>query len=214
MSWLRNIPDPSAALRAKRTFDVLVASAGLLGCAPLLGAITLLELVFHGWPPVFVQERPGMNGVIFRMVKFRTMTNERDASGRFLSDADRLTNFGRFLRATSLDELPELLNVLVGTMSLVGPRPLLTQYLSRYTPQQMRRHEMPPGITGWAQINGRNSLTWDEKFALDLWYIDNWSFALDIKIILTTASKVLNREGISAAGDATMPEFTGSEEHT
>lgn len=213
MSWLRHIPNPSVGLRAKRALDVLASGAGLVATAPVLGAIAALELAFHGWPPVFVQERPGLYGKTFDILKFRTMTNARDEHGHLLPDAERLTAFGRFLRASSLDELPELWNVLVGDMSLVGPRPLLVRYLPRYTREQMRRHDMPPGITGWAQINGRNALSWDEKFALDLFYIENWSFLLDLKVLLGTAKKVLVREGISAEGDATMPEFMGSEAH-
>lgn len=194
----------------KRSFDVAAAGAGLLLGAPLLGLITALELAFHGWPPVFTQERPGLHGRVFRIVKFRTMTNARDERGQLLPDADRLTAFGRVLRASSLDELPELWNVLVGDMSLVGPRPLLVRYLSRYTPEQMRRHEMPPGITGLAQVSGRNALSWEEKFALDVRYVERWSLALDLKILLGTATKVLVREGITAKGEATMPEFMGS----
>ncbi len=213
VSWLRDIERPTLALRAKRAFDVVVAGGGLLAGAPVLGAITALELAFHGWPPVFAQDRPGLHGRVFRIVKFRTMTNARDASGNLLPDADRLTAFGRFLRSTSLDELPELWNVLVGDMSLVGPRPLLVRYLPRYTREQMRRHNMPPGITGWAQINGRNALSWDGKFALDLFYVESWSLALDLKILLGTVKKVLVREGISAEGEATMPEFMGNEAH-
>ncbi len=213
VSWLRDIPNPSLALRAKRVLDVVVAGAGLAAGAPVLGAITAMELAFHGWPPVFTQDRPGQNGCVFRIVKFRTMTNERGPDGELLPDGDRMTAFGRFLRSTSMDELPELWNVLAGDMSLVGPRPLLVRYLPRYTHEQMRRHELPPGITGWAQINGRNALSWDDKFALDLWYIDHWSLALDLKILFATAKKVLVREGISAAGEATMPEFMGSEAH-
>ena len=145
-------------------------------------------------------------------MKFRTMTDARDAQGRLLPDAERLTRFGRFLRATSLDELPELLNVLKGDMSLVGPRPLLIQYLDRYTPEQARRHEVKPGITGWAQVNGRNAITWEEKFKLDVWYVENWSFCLDMKILAVTAWKTIRREGISHAGEATMGEFRGSSE--
>lgn len=210
MSWLRDIRNPTPALRAKRALDVVVAGGGLLALSPLLATLAALELVFHGWPPVFVQERPGLYGKTFRILKLRTMTDARGKDGQLLPDAERLTAFGRFLRASSLDELPELWNVLVGDMSLVGPRPLLVRYLGRYTREQMRRHDMPPGITGWAQVNGRNALSWDEKFALDLHYVDHWSLALDLKILLRTATKVLAREGISAEGEATMPEFLGS----
>lgn len=211
MSWLDDMPEKTAALRAKRALDVLVAGGGLVALAPLLGGLAVLELAFHGWPPVFAQRRPGLHGRVFTMFKLRTMTNERGADGHLLPDADRLTVFGRFLRASSLDELPELWNVLRGDMSLVGPRPLLVVYLGRYTREQMRRHDMPPGITGLAQVNGRNALSWDEKFALDLEYVDGWSLALDLRIIAQTARAVLGREGISAEGDATMPVFMGSE---
>lgn len=204
------MPRPTPALRAKRAVDILASAGGLVALSPVLGAIGVAQLAYHGWPPLFVQERPGLHGRTFRILKFRTMTDARDAAGQLLPDAERLTPLGRLLRATSLDELPELWNVLVGDMSLVGPRPLLVQYLGRYTREQMRRHDMPPGITGWAQVNGRNALSWDEKFALDLEYVDHWSLALDAKILLTTLRKVLLREGISAQGEATMPEFLGS----
>jgi len=163
-----------------------------------------------GRPVLFKQMRPGLNGKPFYMYKFRTMTYERDEQGTLLSDELRLTGLGRFLRSTSLDELPELFNILKGDMSLVGPRPLLMQYLDRYTPEQARRHEVKPGITGWAQVNGRNAISWEEKFALDVWYVDNCSLWLDMKILLMTLVKVFKREGISAAGEATMPEFMGS----
>jgi lipopolysaccharide/colanic/teichoic acid biosynthesis glycosyltransferase len=198
----------SAAI--KRTLDVVGASAGLVVSSPALLGIVVLEALLHGWPPIFTQERPGLRGKIFTLRKFRTMTNERDASGQLRPDAERLTRFGRLLRASSLDELPELLNVLVGEMSLVGPRPLLVQYLERYSPQQARRHEVKPGLTGWAQINGRNALTWEEKLALDVWYVDNWSIGLDLKIIAKTVTAVLLRSGINAEDSATMPEFLGS----
>jgi len=163
-----------------------------------------------GIPVFFRQQRPGLNGKPFYMYKFRTMTCACDESGCLLPDKDRLTSLGRFLRATSLDELPELLNVLTGDMSLVGPRPLLMQYLTRYTSEQARRHEVRPGVTGWAQINGRNAITWEEKFKLDVWYVDHHTLWLDIKIILMTLIKVFKREGISATGEATMGEFKGS----
>ena len=193
----------------KRVVDVVGASAGLAVGSPLLVAITLAEVMLHGWPPVFSQRRPGLSGKIFTLYKFRTMTNARGRDGALLPDAERLTAFGRWLRASSLDELPELWNVLKGEMSLVGPRPLLVQYLERYSPEQARRHEVRPGITGWAQINGRNAISWDEKLALDVWYVDNWSLALDFEILLRTVSAVLTRSGISAEGNATMPEFLG-----
>jgi lipopolysaccharide/colanic/teichoic acid biosynthesis glycosyltransferase len=159
---------------------------------------------------IFGQLRPGPGGKPFTPYKFRTMTDGRDASGRLLPDVERLTSFGRFLRASSLDELPELINVLKGEMSVFGPRPLLMQYLDRYTPEQARRHEVKPGITGWAQVNGRNAISWEEKFRLDVWYVDNWSLGLDLRIIWMTVLKVFRREGISAVGEATMPEFMGS----
>jgi lipopolysaccharide/colanic/teichoic acid biosynthesis glycosyltransferase len=194
----------------KRLFDVLAAGVALL----LLG-LPLLILTWQvrrrlGSPAFFRQSRPGLGGRSFELIKFRSMTDERDAGGVPLSDAQRLTSFGRFLRASSLDELPELWNVIKGDMSLVGPRPLLMEYLPLYTAEQARRHEVRPGITGWAQINGRNSLTWEEKFALDVWYVDNRSLRLDMKILWLTVRKVLVRDGISAAGEATMPRFTGS----
>jgi len=194
----------------KRLFDVLVASVAIL----LLG-LPLLILVWQvrrrlGSPPFFRQTRPGLNGQPFELIKFRSMTEARDTDGVLLPDAQRMTHFGRFLRASSLDELPELWNVLKGEMSLVGPRPLLMAYLPLYTPEQARRHEVRPGITGWAQVNGRNSLTWEEKFELDVWYVDNRSLWLDVKILWLTVRKVLVREGINAAGEATMPRFVGS----
>jgi lipopolysaccharide/colanic/teichoic acid biosynthesis glycosyltransferase len=163
-----------------------------------------------GRPVLFRQQRPGKGGKVFELFKFRTMTDQRDASGTLLPDAERLTPFGRWLRARSLDELPELINVLGGNMSLVGPRPLLVQYLPRYTPEQARRHEARPGITGWAQVNGRNAISWEEKFKLDVWYVDHHTFWLDLKILFLTALKVIRREGISAQGEATVPEFMGT----
>lgn len=163
-----------------------------------------------GTPVLFTQERPGLYGKAFCVYKFRTMTNEKDTSGNLLPDADRLVPFGRFLRSTSLDELPELINVLKGDMSLVGPRPLLMEYLERYTPEQARRHEVRPGITGWAQVNGRNALSWEEKFQLDVWYVDNRSLWLDIKILFLTLWKTIKRENISQEGQATMSKFMGT----
>jgi sugar transferase EpsL len=194
----------------KRSIDVVGACVGLVVSSPALVAIVALEVLLHGWPPIFSQPRPGLRGNIFTLRKFRTMSNERDTDGRLLPDAERLTAFGRLLRASSLDELPELINVLAGEMSLVGPRPLLVQYLERYSPQQMRRHEVKPGITGWAQVNGRNALTWEEKLALDVWYVDNWSILLDLQIMLKTVAEVLGQRGINAADSATMTEFRGS----
>ena len=194
----------------KRLFDLLVASLALL----LLG-VPLLFLIWQirrklGSPVFFCQTRPGLHGRPFMMVKFRTMTDARGPDGQLLPDADRLTPFGRFLRASSLDELPELWNVLKGDMSLVGPRPLLMEYLPLYSPEQARRHEARPGITGWAQVNGRNAMSWEDKFRLDVWYVSNQTLWLDIKILWLTVRKVLLREGISAAGEATMSKFTGS----
>lgn len=193
----------------KRLIDICGTVLGLLIGGPLLLVVALLILWRMGRPVLFRQQRPGYRGQPFIMYKFRTMLDTRDEHGNLLPDEQRLTRIGAFLRRTSLDELPELFNVLKGEMSLVGPRPLLMQYLERYTLEQARRHEVKPGITGWAQVNGRNALTWEEKFALDVWYVDNWSLWLDIKIILLTVWKVLRREGISAAGHATMPEFKG-----
>jgi lipopolysaccharide/colanic/teichoic acid biosynthesis glycosyltransferase len=193
----------------KRLFDLLLSAMGLL--------ILALPLVMLAWrvrcklgsPVLFIQVRPGLHGKPFRMVKFRTMTDERDASGALLPDALRLTPFGRFLRASSLDELPELWNVLRGEMSLVGPRPLLMEYLPLYSPEQARRHDLRPGITGLAQVNGRNAISWADKFALDVWYVDHRSLWLDVRILWLTVRKVLVRDGISAAGEATMPRFEG-----
>lgn len=194
----------------KRLFDLFAALLALLVLAmPLLGLIWLVRNKL-GSPVFFRQVRPGMNGKPFEMVKFRTMTDERGPDGQLLPDAVRLTPLGRFLRSSSLDELPELWNVLKGDMSLVGPRPLLMEYLPLYSPEQARRHEVRPGITGWAQINGRNAISWEDKFKLDTWYVNNQSLRLDIKILWLTVKKVLVREGISAAGEATMTKFTGS----
>ena len=195
---------------AKRLFDLALTLPGLVVLSPLLAFIALMVRAKLGSPVLFRQVRPGLGGRPFTIYKFRTMTDARGADGKLLPDGARLTRFGRFLRAASLDELPELFNVLKGDMSLVGPRPLLTEYLARYTPEQARRHEVAPGITGWAQVNGRNALSWEEKFAMDVWYVDHRSLGLDVKIILRTIGKVLARDGISAAGEATMPRFTGS----
>jgi len=193
----------------KRIFDVLIGMVAMLLLAiPLLGLIWLIRRNL-GSPVFFRQVRPGRHGKPFEMVKFRTMTDERGPDGELLPDAVRLTPFGRFLRASSLDELPELWNVLKGDMSLVGPRPLLMEYLPLYSPEQARRHEVRPGITGWAQVNGRNAIAWEDKFRLDVWYVDNQSLWLDLRILWLTVRKVLVREGISAAGEATMSKFTG-----
>jgi lipopolysaccharide/colanic/teichoic acid biosynthesis glycosyltransferase len=193
----------------KRCIDIVGAGIGLIVLSPFFVITAIAIWVRMGTPVIFKQMRPGLNGKPFCMYKFRTMTNEKDEQGNLLPDELRLTRLGRFLRSTSLDELPELFNVLKGDMSLVGPRPLLMQYLERYTPEQARRHEVKPGITGWAQVNGRNAITWEEKIALDVWYVDNRSLWLDIKILAMTMVKVFRREGISAAGEATMPEFMG-----
>ena len=195
---------------SKRIFDLLLTSLGLALISPILALLAALIWLAHGWPLIFSQVRPGYRGKLFRIYKFRTMTEERDKFGNLLPDEERLTRLGHLLRATSLDELPELINVLRGQMSLVGPRPLLVQYLERYTPEQARRHDVLPGITGWAQINGRNALTWEAKFRLDVWYVDNWSFWLDIKILGLTLWKVVKREGISQPGQATSEYFTGN----
>jgi sugar transferase EpsL len=195
----------------KRVFDVLLASIALLLLAPLFLILSLLILITLGPPVLFVQMRPGRKGLPFRMVKFRTMTEARDASGLLLPDRERLTAFGRFLRSTSLDEIPGLWPVLKGDMSLVGPRPLLVEYLPLYSSEQARRHDVRPGITGWAQINGRNAISWEEKLRLDVWYVKNRSMWLDLRIIGRTITSVFRREGISAANDVTMPRFTGSD---
>ena len=194
----------------KRLFDLLVTLPALLVLAPFLLVLALLVRLKLGTPVFFRQPRPGLHGKLFTLYKFRTMTDARDAEGNLLPDAERLTRFGSFLRQTSLDELPELFNVLRGEMSLVGPRPLLVEYLPRYTPEQARRHDARPGITGWAQVNGRNALTWEAKFVLDVWYVDHASLWLDLKIIVLTVWKLLTREGISHPGEATMAEFTGT----
>jgi sugar transferase EpsL len=196
---------------AKRLFDIIVSAVFLAGLSPLLIVAALAISLKMGRPVLFGQLRPGLKGRPFTIYKFRTMSERRDGQGSLLPDADRLLPFGRFLRASSLDELPELWNVLKGDMSLVGPRPLLMQYLDRYTPAQARRHEVRPGITGWAQVNGRNAITWEEKFELDVWYVDHRSFRLDLKIIFFTVWKILKREGISQPGQATMEEFRGSD---
>lgn len=190
--------------------DFLLALIGLIFLAlPVLVLIVLIRCKL-GSPVFFRQPRPGLHGKPFEMVKFRTMTDARGSDGVLLSDAERLTPFGSLLRATSLDELPELWNVLKGDMSLVGPRPLLMEYLPLYSPEQARRHEVRPGVTGWAQVNGRNAIGWEQKFAQDVWYVQNQSFWLDVKILFLTMKKVLSKDGISAEGEATMPKFTGN----
>jgi sugar transferase EpsL len=193
----------------KRIIDLIISTISLLILSPILAMLAVLICIKPGTPILFKQRRPGLGGQPFMIYKLRTMTDERDPQGDPLPDAERLTRLGRFLRSTSLDELTELLNVLKGEMSLVGPRPLLMQYLDRYTPEQMRRHEVKPGLTGWAQINGRNALTWEEKFALDIWYVDHQSFWLDLRILALTLWKILKREGINQPGQATAEEFMG-----
>lgn len=197
------------AYRCKRFFDLALVSAGLGVFWPALLLLGLAVRVKLGSPVLFRQVRPGLNGKPFTICKFRTMTDERDADGNLLPDEERMTPFGQFLRSSSLDELPELINVLKGEMSLVGPRPLLMEYLERYSPEEARRHEALPGITGWAQVNGRNAISWEEKFRHDVWYVDNQSLPLDLKILWMTFLKVFRREGISAQGHATAPMFTG-----
>jgi sugar transferase EpsL len=193
----------------KRILDVAVSSLGLAALAPILGVLSILVRWRLGSPILFRQQRTGHHGQLFTCLKFRTMTDTRDANGQLFPDALRLTPLGRFLRSTSLDELPELLNVIRGEMSLVGPRPLLPEYLDRYSLEQMRRHDVKPGITGWAQVNGRNALDWNRKFELDLWYVDHRSLWLDFKILVMTAGQVLRCDDISRPGHATMPEFRG-----
>jgi lipopolysaccharide/colanic/teichoic acid biosynthesis glycosyltransferase len=197
-------------LHVKRIFDCSAALCGLVLVSPLLLPLSALVWLSMGRPILFRQQRPGRFAKPFLLLKFRTMSERRDAGGKLLPDADRLTLVGRLLRATSLDELPQLWNVFRGDISLVGPRPLLMQYLDRYTPEQARRHDVMPGITGWAQVNGRNALTWEQKFSLDVWYVDHWSLWLDIKILFLTVGKVFRRHGISNANHATMPEFMGN----
>lgn len=194
----------------KRLMDFIASVFGLSVLLPIIAILSLLIRINLGAPILFGQMRPGMNGKPFRMIKFRTMRDASDLDGNPLPDSERITKFGAFLRATSLDELPELWNVLKGDMSLVGPRPLLMEYLDLYTPEQARRHEIRPGITGWAQVNGRNAISWEEKFKLDVWYVDNRSLWLDIKILWMTVKKVIVREGISAQGEATMSKFEGT----
>ena len=194
----------------KRAFDLTASVLGLIVLSPLLLILMLLVRLNLGSPVFFRQERPGLNEKIFRLYKFRSMKDAEDSSGRPLPDAERLTKFGRLLRASSLDELPELFNVLKGEMSLVGPRPLLVKYLDLYNAEQHRRHEVLPGITGWAQVHGRNAINWEEKFRLDVWYVDHWTPALDLKILLMTVKKVFIHEGISAENQATMEEFKGN----
>jgi lipopolysaccharide/colanic/teichoic acid biosynthesis glycosyltransferase len=198
-------------LLVKRTIDVTAASIGLVVTAPIQAAVAIAIRRTMGSPVLFRQPRPGRHGTTFHIYKFRTMSDARDAEGRLLPDHERLTAIGRFVRSTSLDELPQLWNVLRGDLSLVGPRPLLVRYLPRYSAEQSRRHDVLPGITGWAQINGRNAIDWPAKFALDVWYVDHWDLLLDLRILAGTVLAVLRRDGISNAENATMPEFMGNE---
>ena len=202
---------PQGIPRSKRIFDLVLTVPGVIVLSPIIAIIAFFVRWKHGSPVLFKQIRPGYQGQLFTLRKFRSMSNARDAEGNLLPDQERLTKLGRFLRASSLDELPELLNILKGEMSLVGPRPLLVEYLERYSPEQARRHEVLPGMTGWAQINGRNALTWEEKFSLDVWYVDHWSLKLDLKILGMTLGKVIRREGISQPGHVTAEIFMGSE---
>lgn len=201
---------PSGIPISKRLFDLILVIPGVVLISPILGLIALLVWIKHGRPIFFKQNRPGYHGQPFEVIKYRTMANLYDKHGELLPDSKRLTSLGRFLRSTSLDELPELFNVISGKMSLVGPRPLLMQYLDRYSAEQARRHDVLPGIAGWAQVNGRNLLSWEDKFRMDVWYVDNWSIGLDLKILGLTFWKVLKREGISQPGHATAEEFMGS----
>jgi sugar transferase EpsL len=196
---------------AKSLADYIVAAVLLILLMPVMIVLAVLIKCVMGGPVLFRQRRPGLRGAPFVMIKFRTMRDAVDASGKPLPDEQRITPLGEFLRASSLDELPELLNVLKGEMSLVGPRPLMMQYLDRYTQEQARRHDVKPGVTGWAQVNGRNAISWEEKFRLDVWYVDNWSLLLDLKILCLTVAKVVKRDGISAEGMATVSEFVGSD---
>ncbi len=198
-------------LTLKRIFDIFAALIGLILLSPILLITAVIVRIKLGSPVIFKQQRPGLNGKSFYMYKFRTMTDQRDAEGNLLPDDRRLPTFGKMLRSTSLDELPELICVLTGDMSIVGPRPLMMKYLPRYTPEQARRHEVKPGITGWAQINGRNAISWEEKFKLDVWYVDNWNLWIDVKIIFKTFTAVFGRRGINQQGQATAEEFMGTE---
>jgi sugar transferase EpsL len=195
----------------KRILDIIVSFLGLIILSPILAVVAVMVRVYLGKPVLFTQTRPGLYGKPFRIYKFRTMLNGIDEAGKLLPNKDRLTKIGSFLRKTSLDELPELFNIIKGDMSIVGPRPLLLRYLDRYTSEQARRHEVKPGLTGWAQVNGRNAISWEEKFKLDVWYVDNCSLWLDMKIIWMTVKKVLMQEGINAEGEATMAEFFPNE---
>jgi sugar transferase EpsL len=207
---MTDMSQPAALPVSKRIMDLCLTLPALIVLSPVLLILALVVWIGLGSPVLFGQERPGYRTKLFKIYKFRSMRDLRDADGRLLPDAQRMTKLGKFLRSTSLDELPELFNVLKGEMSIVGPRPLLIAYLDRYTPEQNRRHEMLPGITGWAQVNGRNALSWEEKFALDVWYVDHWSLSLDWKILFMSVGKVLKRESINTPGEATSPEFMGT----
>ncbi len=191
----------------KRFLDILIAAAALIVASPVMLVTAILVRWRLGSPVLFRQVRPGLGGRSFELVKFRTMRDVRDSGGKLLGDHERLTTFGKALRATSLDELPQLFNVLKGDMSLVGPRPLLMEYLPHYSPEQARRHDVRPGITGWAQVNGRNAISWEDKFRLDVWYVDNMNFWLDLKIMMLTAMRIIRRDGVNAAANVTMPRF-------
>ncbi len=208
---MSNAVHPMKTPFQKRILDIVLTLPGLLLISPIIIIIIILLLIYQGRPIFFEQKRPGFRNKIFTLRKFRSMRDLTDTSGNLLPDSERITPIGKFLRTTSLDELPELINVLRGEMSLVGPRPLLVQYLERYSSEQARRHHVLPGITGWAQINGRNTLSWEDKFKMDVWYVDNWSIWLDIKILAITVWKVIKREGISQPGQSTAIEFMGSD---
>jgi lipopolysaccharide/colanic/teichoic acid biosynthesis glycosyltransferase len=201
---------PESVPIRKRLFDLLLVIPGLVISSPILGMVALLLFISEGRPVIYHQPRGGLHGKVFKIYKFRTMREAYDTEGSPLPDEKRISRLGKFLRAASLDELPEMINILRGEMSLVGPRPLMAKYLERYSPEQMHRHDVLPGITGLAQINGRNAISWEDRFNLDLWYVDHWSLWLDIQILVGTLVKVLRREGISEPGQATMTEFTGS----
>lgn len=205
---LRSLFPPEIPMR-KRLLDLIISIPGLILVSPFLILIAIVVRIKMGPPAIFKQIRPGYKGKLFSVYKYRTMTEERDGQGNLLPDEARMTNLGRWLRSFSLDELPELLNVLRGEMSLVGPRPLLVQYLDRYTPEQSRRHDVVPGITGWAQVNGRNTLSWEDKFRFDVWYVENWSLGLDVRILIRTIWVWVTREGISQPGMPTAEEFFG-----
>ncbi|MDD4564901.1 MAG: sugar transferase [Eubacteriales bacterium] len=199
-------------LAVKRSLDTVSSLLLITILSPVILLVYLLVKIKLGSPALFKQERPGLHGRTFVLYKFRSMTDSKDAEGNLLPDSDRLTSFGKFLRSTSIDELPELYNILKGDMSFVGPRPLLVQYLQRYNKKQARRHEVRPGLTGWAQVNGRNAISWKEKFEMDVWYVDHWSLLLDFKILWMTIATVFRRKGISAEGEATIKEFMGNHE--